>query len=204
MPVSTINICNMALAKIGQPQITAIEENSQSARQCRIHLELDRDAVMSSFPWTFATNIERAVQVLNETPAPGYSFTYKKPPDALRIIRLVNPAASLSRVSEYDAQTESYREIISGDKILIYSNIHGALIEYIRRVSDPTLWDALFCDALVLKLAMSLYSALTGRGQRTGELNALYEQALSRAKQVNANNDSTVHRMPTTLRDSRR
>ena len=202
--ISTVNICNMALSKIGQPQITGLEENSQAARHCRNHFDLDRDSVLSSFPWTFATHVEKLVRVLMNSPLPGFAYAYKKPPDALRLIRLINPDASISKINANEAQIENYREISHDDMSLILSNIAGALIEYISRVTDPALWDSLFCEALVLKLAGSLASAISGSGQRTAEFNALYEQSLLRGKIANANNDSPPVRSPTTLRDSRR
>jgi hypothetical protein len=142
--------------------------------------------------------------VVIDSPIPGFAYVYRKPPDTLRITKLINPAASITRVNARDAELEVYREIISEGKALILSNIEGALIEYIRRVTEPTLWDPLFSDALALKLAGSLCSSISGSGTRIPELNALYEQALARAKVVNANNDSSVIRSPTTIRDSRR
>ena len=202
--ISVINICNMALAIIGQPSVNSIDENSESARQCRIHFDLSRDVVLSAHPWTFAINIESLAKINGVSPIPAYSIMYKKPPDALRIIRLINPDASISRCSNNDILLEVYKEVNYNDMAVLLSNIPLALVEYVRRVVSPAQWDSIFVEALKWKLAESLSSAISGSGQRTAELNSMYEQTLLRAKVVNANNDSSFTRLPTSLRDSRR
>ena len=204
--ISTVKICNMALSTIGQPDITDIEEPSESARHCRILFDIDRDAVMSSFPWRFAVTIRELVQFKTSSFFPGFEFVYKSLPDSLRLIKLINPYASHTVINNNEAQLEKYRVVSDPDTGLglILSNIQGAYIEYIRRVTDPTFWDALFVDALVFKLAASLSSAISGSGQRMTELLNAYELSLQNAKVVNANNDSTIYRTNTSLRDSRR
>jgi len=204
--ISTVKICNMALSKIGQPDITDIEEPSEGARHCRILFDIDRDAVLSSFQWSFAVTMRKLAQFKTASLFPGFDFIYKSPPDSLRIIKLINPSASCKVINNSEAQQEKYRIVSDPDTGLglILSNIRGAYIEYIRRVTDPTFWDALFVDALVFKLASSLSSAISGSGQRMTELLNAYDMSLQKAKVVNANNDSTIYRTNTSLRDSRR
>lgn len=57
MAVSAVSICNMALSRVGHhTEITAsLSENTEAARQCNLHYEPARDALLRSHPWNFAT-----------------------------------------------------------------------------------------------------------------------------------------------------
>ena len=55
---SEVQICNLALAKIGDQQITSLTENSKAGRLCNLVYEPLRDATLRAHPWNFAITRE--------------------------------------------------------------------------------------------------------------------------------------------------
>ena len=82
---SSVDICNLALTKIGHESITALTENSKAGRLCNLHYAQMRDAVLRDHTWNFA--ITRANLALSTT-TPEYEFSYQHalPVDLLRVL----------------------------------------------------------------------------------------------------------------------
>lgn len=53
--LSEVSICNLALQDLGRGlAITALDENSQAARVCRLRYPFARDACLRAYDWNFA------------------------------------------------------------------------------------------------------------------------------------------------------
>jgi len=59
-----------------------------------------------------------------------------------------------------------------------------AKILYIARVTDPTLFDAMFVETLTSKLAVDLAYAITGSAQLQAQMEKMYQAKLSEARSV--------------------
>ena len=66
------DICNIALSSIGQGRIDSIDEDSEAARQCKLHYELTRKNLLSSYRWGFAERSEKLARV--DTTVPKWEF----------------------------------------------------------------------------------------------------------------------------------
>ena len=82
---SEVQICNLALAKVGDEQITSLTENSKAARLCNLVYEPMRDTTLRSHPWNFAIQrVELAAST--ETPSYEYNAQFALPSDFLRLL----------------------------------------------------------------------------------------------------------------------
>jgi len=136
------DICNMAISRLGQPKINDISENSAAAIACRDHFEPVRDALLRGHPWNFATI--RADLAVGETPAYGWSRSFTLPDDFLRL-NTVNGVEASRCEADYSLTFRT-----------IYSNADTLQVTYVKRVEDTTLFDPLFIEAFVLKLAAAI------------------------------------------------
>jgi len=150
MAISNTSICNMALDKLGAGQINDLDSGeSTEAIKCRTHFEQTRDALLRSYWWGFATaRVDLSAHV--DTPAFEWDYQYSLPDDFLR----------MKAIYEDGITNINYRNYaIEGD--LLLTNESSMSIKYIKRVTDPTKFDELFTETLILKLALKLI-ALAG------------------------------------------
>jgi len=137
-------IANFALRHIGDAEINSLDESTEPARVCKRFFDQSRDEALREHPWNFS--IKRAVLArLSPAPLFGWNYRYELPVDWLRNIRL----------NDYEVwDTWQDRFVIEGREIL--TNQDEAKIIYVGRVENPNLFDALFVEALSLKLASKI------------------------------------------------
>jgi hypothetical protein len=100
-----------------------------------------------------------------------------------------------SDFSRLRAKTKhQYHHVIEGKYIL--SDHDSSKIEYVKKTTDTTLFDDLFTDCLILKLALTLLSPLAGTAsaQTKADLKEDYRMAMAKARQVNFQEDNTSGR----------
>jgi hypothetical protein len=136
------DICNMAISRLGQPKINDIGENSAAAIACRDHFEPVRDALLRGHPWNFAT--VRADLAEGATPEYGWSRSFTLPDDFLRL-NTVNGVEASRCEADYSLTFRT-----------IYSNADTLQVTYVKQIEDTTLFDPLFVEAFVLKLAAAI------------------------------------------------
>lgn len=152
--MNNIEICNLALGRIGVDEINRMDEASQPARICTRYFNFTRQNVLRRFPWTFATKRVQ-LALLNET-APDYKYAYQYPSDALAIRLMYND-------SFVGLPKDNYFRIMNGNGgRKIYSNISNAYVEYTADVKDSETFDSQFIEAFSWKLAAEMAFALTG------------------------------------------
>lgn len=144
MASSDVKICNEALTHLGQEEIGSLTENNNNARACLQVYEPTRDEVLRVFPWNFALK-RKSLARLSETPAFGFSYYFQLPTDCLRVLGM-----------EYS----DYVFKIEGDRLLC--NYDSAKILYIKRVTDPNLFDSIFIAALALRIATKIAPRIKG------------------------------------------
>jgi hypothetical protein len=182
MASSEVTICNLALGKLGAGTIIALDEESTEARACKLHYAPTRDEVLRHHLWNFA--ITRVSLVLEaEPPAFEWSYQYELPTDCLRVIE-VNGWQSGSTPRSWE---------VEGRRLM--SNSNTAEIRYVRRVTDCNLFDAIFVEALSLKLASKISRPLNGSSTMASEFLTEYEKITGgRARRVDAFESDPVRR----------
>jgi hypothetical protein len=176
MPNSPIDICNLALAHLGEAPITSLAEDSLAGRACQLHYGQTRDAVLRAHRWNFATTRVALEQVL-PAPAFRYSYRYQLPGNCLRVLE-VNDTEIGDWLDE--------RFVIEGRQIL--TNEATVNLIYIQRIENVTKFDALFVEALAVKLAIVLSETIRGTTSKTAELEQNYERITApTARRIDAN-----------------
>lgn len=166
---SVVKICNLALAKIGEEQITSLTEASKAARLCNLTYEPIRDAVLRAHPWNFA--VYRETLALDTTaPAYEYSARFALPSDFLRLI-----GTNMLDTSEY---------VIESGYILCDES--SLIVQFIKRIEDPNQFDWLFIECLSAKIAAELAIPMADNRALSVDLFNLYNMKLAEARSADA------------------
>lgn len=166
---SVVQICNKALDKLGATPIVSLEDGTKNANLCLRAWEQVRDETLRDHPWNFA--VKRVVLAADtSTPAWGFEYRFPLPADFLRLLEV------------RDLSTNQY-QVENG---AILANDGALYVRYIYRVTDPNLYDPLFADLVATRLAAELCEAVTQSNTKVQLLWQAYDDALIRAKRVDA------------------
>jgi|TARA_R110000803_G_scaffold24974_2_gene59873 hypothetical protein len=166
---SEVQICNLALAKVGDEQITSLTENSKAARLCNLVYEPMRDTTLRSHPWNFAIQrVELAAST--ETPSYEYNAQFALPSDFLRLLGT--------------NMLDAAKFTVEGN--LLLCNASALKIKYIYQVTDPNKFDWLFIEALSARIAAELSIAMTDSRTLTVDLFNLFSTKLADARSADA------------------
>jgi len=188
-----VSICSNALRRLGDAPITSLTDDTERARLCNAFFPDARDTVLRAHPWNFA--ITRAsLPQLSDTPAYGYNYMYALPTDpyCLRVLEMSYP--------DYIFKIEN--DATNGRVLL--TDESTAKILYIARITDPTLFDAMFVETLTSKLAVDLAYAITGSAQLQAQMEKMYQPKLSEARSVDGQEGFIDDLVSTTFTDFRK
>lgn len=166
---SDVEICNLALQKVGASLIIDLTEGSQSADACNAAYAHVRDSELRAHPWNFA--IKRAALAADvSAPLFGYAKQYTLPTDCLRVLPPV----------DYDVDWKiEGRKIITDWTAPLY-------IRYIAQITDPNEYDRGFIEMFACALALHLCETLTQSNQKIQNIGQMYQKAMRDAKRQNA------------------
>lgn len=175
---SEIEICNMALSRIGNSRfINSLSEKSKEAEQCNLHFNHCRDTVLSDFPWNFAS--KRVALADTNNPPPDWKFAYSYPTDCLKAIAIVQAG------QKYQQPNNAINFMVGSDENgtgkLIYSDQPQAWLQYVASVTDVNMFDSLFIDALAWRLAGELARPLASNAGIGNEAFQMYRIAITDA-----------------------
>jgi hypothetical protein len=154
---SVIDICNLALAHIGdRANVTSIDppEGSAQAEHCARFYPMARDVLLNMHPWSFAT--KRAVLAdISATviPPAKWQYSYTAPGDFMKILGVYDPNAM------YDENKAEYEFELSADSSgtrVIYANPEDAVVRYVAYVTDAARFPPIFTEGLAWLLASYL------------------------------------------------
>jgi hypothetical protein len=182
-----VDICNLALVKLGQPRILSIADTSKQAQALLAVWDTLRDAELRKRRWSFSVkraNLTADVAV----PVHGYGLAYSLPADCLRVLTISNydigPDMSDYSGRSYGPYAIEGRKIVTDASVL---EVSGTLnLRYIARVEDSEQWDAGFCEAFANKIAMEVCETVTGSTSKQQMLQQGYMMAVAEAKRANA------------------
>lgn len=173
MAVSAVSICNLALQKLGAARIASLSDDSKNARECNACYEPMRDRELRANRWKFA--IKRVVLAPSATtPSFYYENAFVLPSDC---VRAIFPARL-----DLDWKIENHE----GTPAILTNDGDAINLRYVAKVSDPTLFDPLFVDALAAKIAWQLCEALTQSNSKKQAAHEEYVLAIREARKMNA------------------
>ena len=179
---SQVEIVNMALAKLGQPAITSLDENNTAARTMSTIYDIERKALLRQYRWGFA--IARAqLAALTDDPAFGYDYQYQLPTDCLQLIRVYNQQDDPNYA---DYNTNPQRQyVIEGRKILINEEAPIYII-YVSDFEETGDFDPAFVKMFATALALEACERITQSNTKKQTLMADLQESKLLAVRSNA------------------
>jgi hypothetical protein len=178
---SEVDICNLALAHIGDPaEITSIAppDGSTQAALCKKFYPIARDECLSDRDWGFARR-RILMSKLSATAPSGWSFWFTVPATFLVARSVV--------AEDYDTPTEYKVESHSTHGTVILAEVDPAELWYTASIEDSSKFPAAFVTALSWLLASYLAFPIT-RAVNVKEITAkFYIEMLGKAAIVDAN-----------------
>lgn len=185
---------NAALVRIGYPRrVDQAFEGTRAARAAVLIYGQTRDQLLRDGDWGFAER-NMTMALLKSAPQGGYFppnvwtpafpplpwfFEYSYPADCLKV-RAVKATPVL--LPNYDPQTNAFTEANDDSYApavkVILCNVPAAQLVYTGRITDPTVWEPSFVEALIAALADRLAAAL-GSERSAPQNEAADEQAQS-------------------------
>lgn len=170
---SSTDICNRALQKLGAARINALTDQSTNARACALAYDTCRQDLLREHPWNFA--IQRFQLAADLTaPAFGYTNAFTLPTGWMRVLA----PDPLQNFNDRDW-------IIEGGKLLT-NDASPLNIRCVMDITDTTLMDVAFREALSAKISLELCEALTQSNTKKQAAAADYKESINDAKKVNA------------------
>lgn len=194
MAVSLTTIANEALMMIGEASITAIDSTDEvNAVRCNSLMEGCIREVAGETPWRCLTKRD---ELTAATTAPEFDWAYQYP--------LPSDLVRLTRYNESDDMLFHPDFEVEGSNIL--TDDDEVRISYVAYTDDPTVFDPLFVQCLVLYLSIKLATVCRQDEAMANNLLLKYRERLSRARQLNGQIGKRIKRLPiedTFLRRSR-
>lgn len=159
MAQSEVQICNMALSRIAiSIPISSLSEASAAARACSLWFEQCRDNLLQSYPWKFAHKAV-ALQDIGSAPS-GWAYRYRYPNDCLRALKVTEEGGGRSVVPTSKHEYEVISDAAGTGKAIV-CDLQPAYLHYVSRVTEPTMFDPAFTNALAWLLASEIATPLS-------------------------------------------
>ena len=143
--MSQVAICNIAIATLGHELVSSMDEDVKAARLCNTFWDIQRDAALERFNWSFARKRATIAQLSTE-PDFDWDYYYQLPADCL-FPRKIN--------SGDDVQWE-----VEGTYLAC--NETEVDLEYTYRCENTALWSSGFKVAMAKLLEASIAPGLLG------------------------------------------
>jgi len=195
--ISKIDICNLALAQLGQSPVSSLDQEDEQARRCRLFYEPIRREVLRTHNWRFANTQADLVLVEADQSGKEPQYTYAYPSDCL-FLRQVYAAEQKQYPVEFQ---ELYRKDIPG-RVILCKAAHAQAF-YTRDVTDVTIFDPAFIKAFSLALAADLAITLTGDMNLSQRIFQKYTLALDEARRSNMTENFEIHQAESTFVEHR-
>jgi hypothetical protein len=175
--ITKINICNLALAQLGQSPISSLEQENEKARRLKLFYAPVRDEVLRTHNWAFA-GVQEPLALMENQPDSAGRFVYKYPTEALFIRRVFDATRPRLNFQEF------FRADLHSRVLMVPAE--QAQAEYTYRVTDENLFDAAFIKSFSLALACDLAVSITADTQLAAQLLQKYTISLEEARRSNA------------------
>lgn len=143
MAITDVTICNSALIKVGAQRISALSDNTDRARLCQEQYDKNRQNLLVSHPWKFA-RARVALAADPVAPEYGWAFKFELPTDCLRVWG-----------------TSTYPDDWTTEGRFLLANTGSISINYIKDLTDESLFTPSFAEALACMIAEDISYALT-------------------------------------------
>lgn len=177
---SEVDICNRALSHIGaSATISSLTEQSEEAFHCNLLYADIRDAVLRAHPWGFATRHLALSDV--GTPPGNWAYRYAYPNDCIYAREILQTDTAGDPIKFEVALGDAYNARV------ILTDEEDAVLIYTYKVTNTTIFDPLFTNALAWKIASEICMPLTRDQDRMKAAYQMYQGAIAEAQVFNTN-----------------
>lgn len=194
-------ICNMALNHIGRERIADLDEDSEPARTCKIHYDMQRRVLLRNYTWSFARKYSKLS--LLDTDTPGWNYTYAYPNDCVMARRLYNEDNTW-QVLRRNFKGNMDQVLLNDNTKALVCNYEDACLEFTYDVKDCNLFTDDFAMALSYYLAAAIAIPLTGSQTMASSMQNLGAAYLSEARFTMSDERNRVPESPSKYFNSRR
>lgn len=196
---SVINICNIALSRLGIDQaISDLEDTANPrSRACNLHYAECRDRALAELCAGFAL-FTTPLALIDATAPAGWAYQYQYPSNALSVLALTDenglrqssPSSSATFTDATSTWSGGYlRNAVAFevqahqtiDSRIIVSDQEDAYAVCIKRITDPNQMTAEFRSALAFLLASEIALILRANPALAQQAGQQYQIALSRS-----------------------
>lgn len=158
MPASEIEICNLALLRVGiTTPLATLADGTKESNACNTLYSQMRDLLLGSFPWSFATRRD-APAASSESVRTGWQHIYDLPDDVLSVQKIWSGARRVRPEQEIPFKVEVKAD--GSGRVLLTDKEEPEVFTTIR-LTNVLLFSPFFSDALASLLAVELVPALT-------------------------------------------
>ncbi len=190
--MTNTDICNIALSYLAKNRITSLDDNTEEAKQCKIHYDHCRHMILRSYTWGFAKKVEE-LALLNET-VPGWKYAYGYPQKCVAVRLIFSESRAACKESQ-KAQFE--KAIVTDNTRAILTNVENAWCEFTYDATDADMFSEEFIEALARLLASSMAMQLTGDAQIQANQYQIYQVAVRAGMTAAANEREKKPTWPT-------
>lgn len=167
--MTDLEICNSALIKAGSEKIITLADNNKRAITVSTQFPFVRDLLLYSYPFKFSRS--RAVLTVDPTPPPfGFAYKFALPADCLR------PLSIGCDRTKWEVE-EGY---------ILTDRNSDLNLEYIKRITDSTKFDAMFSEVFATYLAFDISFQLTQSSTFQEKLEARVNEMLRSCRSYSA------------------
>lgn len=168
MSLSTVQIANFALSKIGADStIESLTENSAEANVCNLWIEHARRQALAGYDWSFA-RVTETLAAHTDDPTTLWTYRYIYPVLCVKARFIENPGGKTA-----DAVPFVIEQSDNTQKSILTDLVDAKLV-YTKEETRPAMYTDYFSELFALILASHVAFALTGK-VRLGQF--LTEQA---------------------------
>lgn len=165
-------VANRALAKLGLPRVTSLDEDTPAATEIREAWVGLRQAMFRTHPWRFAV-ARRQLAADGTPPAFGFALRYQLPPACMRLLQVgLEP--------DYPPRYE----VEAG---FILTDAKAPLpIRFVFDEVNVAAWDPAFAEAFAARIALELCERVTGSTTKRQLAEADYREQIRVARRCQA------------------
>lgn len=175
MALNDIALCSRALIRLGAAPITSFTDQTAESEIAGALFAPTRDALLSAYPWTFATG-QIVLTESSTPPVADYQKAFQLPNDFLRAVS----AGGTGR-----GRGVNYRIA----RNMLHTNSQEVVLTYIFRPEEEE-FPPFFDMALINRLAAEFCIPVTESTSRAEAMYRLAEREYERARQIDAQQDS--------------
>lgn len=184
MAVDNVRLANRALTRCGALRIMSLSDDTKSARAVDAVFTDVRDSCLAIANWRFAMDRQTLAAV---TARDGYTYAYRIPATWVRFVSIRNQYIGAPSLGPRYIQGQDADFVIETDRTLLTNFAPDLKAVGVKRIEDPSLYDPLFNDYLVLSIAVEIWEDVSRKN--AGKLSVIIDQrdrALSIARAHNA------------------